>query len=88
MPANPPLNVKVWVEDVWDTVSLTVAPDQPVDRIKAEALELAVGRRDPAAYQVKYRGALVEDETVTLADLNVADSATLTLLSAHRRPTR
>jgi hypothetical protein len=88
MTATPELTLKVWVEDVWDTVSLTVAPDWAVDRVKTEALEMAIGRCDPAQYQVKYHGALVLNENATMADINVGNSATLTLLSARRRPTR
>jgi len=88
MTEEPELTLKVWVEDVWDTVSLTVAPDWAVDRVKAEALEMAIGGCDPARYQVKYHGALVLDEKVTLADMSIGNSATLTLVSARRRPTR
>jgi hypothetical protein len=88
MTAKSELTVRVWVEGVWDTVSLTVAPDWQLGRVKAEAIEVALGSSDPADYQVKFHGALVLDEKVSLAEMKVADSATLTLLSARRRPVR
>ncbi|MEJ2238713.1 MAG: hypothetical protein P8X82_10485 [Gemmatimonadales bacterium] len=88
MTTQPELTLKVWVEDVWGTVSLKVRLDWQVERVKAEALAKAIGTSDPASYKVKYHGALVLDERVSLAEMDIGNWATLTLLAARRRPVR
>jgi hypothetical protein len=81
------LHVRVSVPEVWDTVHLTVAPDSTVASLMAEALKVATGR-DPDAgrFEVKFRGAKVIDETMTLAQLDVPDNAALIVLKARRQP--
>jgi hypothetical protein len=81
--------VRVWVPDVWDVVELTVSPDQTVAQLKAAALEQALGhgkRAQPGDFVVKYRGALVSDESQTLGALNLPDRAPMIVLAARRRP--
>ena len=79
--------VRAWVEDVWDTVVLAVAPDWTVARFKAEAVRAATRvEPDPDRYQVKLHGALVLDETRSLSDLGATNRTTFTVLSARRRP--
>jgi len=86
---NAPLRVRAWVEDVWGTVDLTVAPSATVAAVKAEALRRATGREpDRGTYEVKFHGALVLDESRTLGDLGVSDHASLVVQSAKRRPVR
>lgn len=83
------LTVRVWVPVVWDVVELRVEPDWTVSRLKEEALQRATGRRpDPGSYQVKFRGALVLDETKTLAELNTPDHAPFIVHLARRQPVR
>jgi hypothetical protein len=49
----------------------------------------ATGRTpDPDEYQIKFRGALMIDETRTLAQLGVPDRAPMIVLPAHRQPVR
>ena len=89
MMAASQLRVLVWVEDVWDTVALTATSEWTVARLKQAALDAATGAApDPTGYQVKLHGALVLDETVTLAQLNVSESAPFAVLAARRRPVR
>jgi len=88
MTTQPELRLKVWVEDVWDTVSMKVPTDWQVERVKAEALRQAIGAADPADYKVKYHGAPVLDDKVSLAEMGVGNWATLTVLPARRRPVR
>lgn len=89
MTVTPDLTVRVWVEDVWDTVVLTVSPDWTVGRLKEEALARAQGTIGlPNQYEVKFRGARVLDERSTLADLEVPANAALIVLAAGRRPVR
>jgi hypothetical protein len=81
-------HVRVWVPDVWDVVELPVTPDQPLSGIKQAALRQAFAGDAPAgAYEVKYRGAPV-DETRTVRDLDLPDGAPLIVLAARRRPVR
>lgn len=83
------LTVRVWVPDVWDIVALAVTPDWTVARLKREALTLATGRDvDPSAYLMKFRGAALLDESVTLADLAPPDQAPFVVLPARRWPVR
>jgi len=84
---TPEFSVKVWVEDVWDTVRVAADPGWPVARVKEEALKAAIGvRADPARYLVKLRGALVLNEAASLAQLEVSSLTSLTVLAARRRP--
>ena len=83
-------SVRVWVPDVWQVVELDGGvPGLTVAQVKASALEQAIGsapRTDPGDYIVKYRGALLSDESQTLATLNLPDKAPLIVLPARRRP--
>lgn len=80
--------MRVWVPSVWDVVELPFEPQQTFADIKAGALKHALGtsRTDPSEFIVKYRGALVEDESRTLASLSVPDHAPMIVLPARRRP--
>jgi hypothetical protein len=83
------LQLRVWIEDVWDTVAMTATPDWPVGRVKEEALHTGLGFHvDPSRYEVKFRGAVVTDEQSSLADLGVPTRAALAVLATARRPVR
>jgi len=89
MTAPNQLPMKVWIEDVWDTILVAAALDWSVERVKEEALRTGVGLgADPAGYRVKFRGALVTDERISLADLGVPARAALAVLATARRPVR
>ena len=80
---------RVTVPDVWDTVSLALAPDVPLRDLKSRALERALGREaDGSAYVLKYRGAMVLDEERTVGDLGAPDGAAFIVLPGRRRPVR
>lgn len=83
------MTVRIWVTDVWDNAAVLVAPEDSVAAVKARALEQITGRSaDTAKYQLKFRGALVTDESQTLTELGVPDGAPLIILPASRRPVR
>lgn len=83
------MKLRVAVTDVWDTVELAVPPTTTFADVKASSLEKALGRSaDPSAYQIKFRGALVTDETRTLVAAGVPEDAAMIVLAAHRRPVR
>lgn len=89
MTAAPALRVRVWVTDVWDAVELGVSPASTIGELKVAALEQATGRTDdPGDYMVKYRGARVGDEGVTVESLSVPNGAPFIVLPARRRPVR
>lgn len=81
------LTVRVWVTDVWDHVSVPVTPEKTFAEVKAGVLAQTVGTQaDPGEYEMKYRGALVTDETQTLGTAAVPDGAPMIVLPVHRRP--
>ncbi len=89
MTTRTTLRVRVWVEDIWDTIALAVSPDWTIARLKKAALAEADGSRGSLAqYEVKFRGALVLNENATLGELNVPDNAAFSVLSSRRRPVR
>lgn len=85
-PASVP--VRVMVEDVWDEVRLELPPTAVLGDVKGAALRQAVVTQDVDGYVVKYRGAELDDEDRTLADLGIGANATLIVLSRRRRPVR
>ena len=82
--------VRVMVTAVWDQVVLPVDGFTTVAQIKREALSRALKRRavDPERYIVKFRGAQVFDEAVTLANLGAGPNAPFIVLPAAREPVR
>ena len=83
------MKVRVWVTDVWDTVELPVTPDHSVADVKAASLKQATGRQlDPDHYAVKFRGAVVLDESESMSALKVPDGAPMIVVPTRRRPVR
>jgi len=81
--------VRVMVTDVWDQVFLAAGPATTVADLKRRALEQALRR--PAAggdYVVKFRGAAVLDETITLQALGAGSNAPFIILPRRRQPVR
>ena len=89
MSVRTELVIRVWVPDVWDMVELSVTPEWTIAQAKDAALQAATGRSpDLGAYQVKFRGAVVSDESQTLAALQVPDHAPMIVLRTRRQPVR
>jgi len=81
--------VRVMVLDAWDHVTVHVAPETTVAELKREALARARGvGPDHDDYQVKFRGALVTDERLTVTALGAGPNAALIVLPARRRPVK
>lgn len=80
--------VRVSVLDAWDEVALDLAEDTTVAQLKAEALRRARVMKDPAGYEVKFRGAELIDEGQTLAQAGVVPNAALIVLPRRRQPVR
>jgi hypothetical protein len=70
-------------------VSLEATPNTTFNDIKTRALRQALGtgrRADAAQFLVKYRGALITDESQPLSAFQVPDRAPMIVIPAHRRP--
>ena len=82
--------VRVMVTDAWDQVFLAVGPETIVSELKRQALTRALRRAPLPAdqYIVKFRGALVQDENVTLASLGAGANAPFIVLPGRRYPVR
>lgn len=82
--------VRVMVTDAWDQVFLAVGPETTVAELKRLALGRALKRTDlpGSEYVVKFRGAAVLDESVTLRALGAGANAPFIVLPARRRPVR
>ena len=83
------MKIRVSVPEVWDNVELAAEPEWTVARVKEQALATTTGRTpDGAAFEVKFRGAKVLDESATLAALGVPDNAALIVLRVKREPVK
>jgi len=82
--------VRVMVTPVWDQVFLPVDAGTTVLQLKREALRAALKRSgvDESAYLVKFRGAHVRDESLTLGALGAVPNAPFIVLPAQRQPVR
>ena len=76
------------VEDVWDEVFLELPDELPVSEVKRQALDLTRVREDPSEYVLKFRGAEVSDESLSLANAGLVPNGALIVLARRRRPVR
>lgn len=82
--------VRVMVTDVWDQVLLAVEPATTAAELKRQALTQAL-KRDSLPlddYVLKFRGAQVLDEFVTLGELGAGPNSAFVVLPARRQPVR
>jgi hypothetical protein len=83
------LTVRVVVADAWETFALEARPGDHVAELKRRALEAArIDAARAGQYEVKLGGALVPDESRTLAELGVPSGGQLVVLFGRRRPVR
>ena len=82
--------VRVMVTEVWDHVELQAGPETTVAELKRRALAEALGSAavDPDVYQVKFHGAAVLDEWLTLRALGAGPNAPFIVMLRRRRPVR
>lgn len=81
--------IKVRLGDTWQELEIDVSADDTVAAVKQRAL---AEQKRPASsspqYEVKFGGALVRDEAVSLGALGVTDGSSLIILARRRRPVR
>jgi hypothetical protein len=81
--------VRVMVTPAWDTVTIQVDDTTTVAQLKRDALRAALKTTDAApSCMVKFRGAPVLDESVTLRALGAGPHAPFIVLPARRQPVR
>jgi len=85
---SQPIPLRVMVHESWDEVSLEVAPETTIGDLKSQVLAATHAGGDADAYEVKFRGALMGDESQTLATAGVVPNAQLIVLSRRRQPVR
>ena len=89
LPAGERFAVRVMVTDAWDQVFLAVQPGTTVAELKRQALTRALKRSDVADdYLVKFHGAHILDESVTLDRLGARANAPFIILPSRRRAVR
>jgi hypothetical protein len=80
--------LKVMVHESWDAVPLEVDPQISAAELKSLALAKACATLHSDHCEIKFRGALVRDESRSLAGLGVTAGAQLIVLPRRRLPVR
>jgi len=86
-PAKAP-DLRVRVSEAWTDIELPWAAALTANELKLRALVASNVAGDPSAYEVKFRGALVLDETRTMGELKVPAGAGLIVQRRHRQAVR
>ena len=92
MTASPPATrfpVRVMVMPAWDHVEIQVDETTTIAQLKRDALRAALKTAVDEPFQVvKFRGAPVLDESITLRALGAGPNAPFIVLPARRQPVR
>jgi hypothetical protein len=81
--------VRVMVMPAWDTTTIQADGATTIAQLKREALRATrKTAADEQSYMVKYRGAQVLDESLTLRALGAVPNAPFIVLPARRQPVR
>ncbi len=78
--------VRIMVYEAWDEVRLEFPATTSVADAKRRALELTHVDQPPDIFEVKYLGALILDESISLRDAGIVPNAGLIVLRSRRRP--
>ena len=86
---EPAITIRVELAEVWDTVRVSVSPNEPVVTVKRAALEAMGSDDDPTEeFVMKLRGWEVLDEGESVADAGAVDGSIFLLTHRRRRPVR
>jgi hypothetical protein len=81
--------VRVMVTTAWETVPVQVDDGTTVAQLKHQALKAALKTTaNEQAFVVKFRGAIILDESVTLRALGAVPNAPFIVLPGRRQPVR
>ena len=78
--------VRIMVHEAWDEVRLEFPATTSVADAKRRALELTHVDQPPEIFEVKYRGALILDESISLRDAGIVPNSALIVLRIRRSP--
>ena len=82
------MRLRVMVPPVWDETALSLPCSATVAELKTAALDRFRLGAHPDAFEVKFRGASLLDESRSLADHGIVQNANLIVLPRRRRPVR
>lgn len=83
------LALKVTLGDTWRPLQFTASAEDTIAQVKARTLAAeSVPPERAAEYEVKFGGALVRDESQSLAAARIPDGAALVVLARRRRAVR
>lgn len=83
------MELRVTVGDTWMPRTLAVSPSDTVAAVKARALDAEhIGSAAHEGYEVKVGGALVRDESRTLAACGIRQGTPVVILARRRRTVR
>jgi hypothetical protein len=83
------ITVRVELAELWDTVRVSVSPNEPVVTVKRAALEaMGAGDEPTEEFVIKLRGWEVLDEGESVADAGAVDGSIFLLTHRRRRPVR
>ena len=86
---EPAITVRVEMAEVWDTVRISVSPNEPMVSVKRAALEaLFPSDEQPEEFVIKFRGWEILDEAASLSDAGAIDGSIFLLASRRRRPVK
>lgn len=89
MTAATGIDIRVTVGDTWQPLQLTAVAGDTVAAVKSLALrDQSIDERAHGAYEVKAGGALIRDESKTLAECGIRNGSALVILARRRRPVR
>lgn len=80
------LRVRIMVHEAWDELELDFPATTSVRDAKQRALELTHVDEPAGIFEVKYRGALILDEGLSLRDAGIVPNAGLIVLRSRRSP--
>ncbi|MEO6066843.1 MAG: hypothetical protein ABJB33_01185 [Gemmatimonadota bacterium] len=81
-------DLRVRVSDAWSDVELPWSEGLRIGELKLRALVATQRAGDPAGYEVKFRGASVADEGITIGELKVPAGAGLIVQFRGRQAVR
>jgi hypothetical protein len=86
---EPSIKVRVQSAELWEAVTISASPNEPVVSIKRAALDaMGLSTEHPEEFVVKLRGWEVLDEGASLADAGAIDGSIFLLTHRRRRPVR
>jgi hypothetical protein len=80
------IRVRIMVHEAWDELELDFPATTSVADAKRRALELTHVHEPAKIFEVKYRGALILDEGMSLRDAGIVPNAGLIVLRSRRSP--